>query len=414
MENEIMELDIKYEKRRLIESSGKKKIVGGLSNANKVKILLFINSVFSKISDENELIEKAIHLCVNLFEVDNVTIRLWNGSLLEPVAFYKQTEPKRRPLKKGEGYSGTAFKLNLPIINSDLSSMPEYLDKNEKTRSIICVPIRGKENPLGTLAIEKDAPYFYTEGDLQIVEAMANQLGLVIHLSHNIKEKAVLHDIAALSSHDMKNPLNVIMGFTDLLYENLPDESAELKGFCETIKRSSFRLLKLINSSLDLYKMEKGSYELNPVDVELIPLVESISQEWNNLIQAKGIQFRLTVNNEAVSDNVRIMARGEPTLFYTLISHLMKNAIEAAPQDSAVSVKIDKKHSASPLEISFHNQSPVPEPIRAIFFKKLSSYGKRGGTGLGNYTAKLITRVMGGKIYMETSEVLGTVVRVIF
>jgi signal transduction histidine kinase len=56
----------------------------------------------------------------------------------------------------------------------------------------------------------------------------------------------------------------------------------------------------------------------------------------------------------------------------------------------------------------------VPEPIRAIFFKKLSSYGKRGGTGLGNYTAKLITRVMGGKIYMETSEELGTVVRVIF
>jgi signal transduction histidine kinase len=63
--------------------------------------------------------------------------------------------------------------------------------------------------------------------------------------------------------------------------------------------------------------------------------------------------------------------------------------------------------------VDIHNFGVVPEEIRANFFSKYVTFGKKGGTGLGTFSAKLITDTLGGEISFTTSEEMGTTVTVV-
>ncbi len=174
-------IEVKYGKRKVVSFRGNKMVVGGLTAKNKIDILLYISKEFANISNQAELFDRLLVLCVEIFEVDNVTLRLWDRSLLRPVRFLKETNPPRRDLKSGEGFSGRVFADRKSTLIPDLSAEPELVDEGESTLSTICVPILYKESILGTIAIEKDIPYFYKEDDLEIVEAMASQLALALN-----------------------------------------------------------------------------------------------------------------------------------------------------------------------------------------------------------------------------------------
>ncbi|MBX7059455.1 MAG: SpoIIE family protein phosphatase [Leptospirales bacterium] len=174
-------IEVKYGKRKVVSFRGNKMVVGGLTAKNKIDILLYISKEFANISNQSELFDRLLALCQEIFEVDNVTLRLWENELLRPVRFLKETSPPRRDLHSGEGFSGRVFEERQATIIADLRSEPELIDEGESTLCTICVPILYKENILGVIAIEKDIPYFYKEDDLEILEAMASQLALALN-----------------------------------------------------------------------------------------------------------------------------------------------------------------------------------------------------------------------------------------
>ena len=93
------------------------------------------------------------------------------------------------------------------------------------------------------------------------------------------------------------------------------------------------------------------------------------------------------------------------------INNLLKNAIEASPQDRRVKVKI--KAGPGSLSIVMHNWGIVPEDIRTTFFEKYVSSGKKGGVGLGTYMASLVVKVHNGQIRVDSSEEKGTEVSMV-
>ena len=173
-------IEIKYGKRKVMNYRGARMVVGGLTAKNKVDILLYISKELANISNREELFQRVITLADEIFEPDNVTLRLAESTGLEPVAFLKETDPPRRPVKPGEGYSGTVFEKKESMLLLDLENYPEYLDNGETTRSVICVPISTKDEVFGTLAVEKDISAFYKKDDQEILESMASQLGLAL------------------------------------------------------------------------------------------------------------------------------------------------------------------------------------------------------------------------------------------
>lgn len=172
-------IQLKYGKRKLINFRGSQTVVGGLTAANKIQILLYISKEFAAINKIQALYDAVIALSAEIFEVDNVTLRLWNGEALVPVKAMDLSG--KRPLQSGEGFSGRSFEEKRSLLVSNLELHPEMLDRFESTRCVLCVPIPLREKILGTISLEKNIPYFFKEEDQEILEAMASQLGLALN-----------------------------------------------------------------------------------------------------------------------------------------------------------------------------------------------------------------------------------------
>jgi sigma-B regulation protein RsbU (phosphoserine phosphatase) len=173
-------LELKYGKRRVVKYRGAKTVIGGLTPKDKIDILMYVSKELSTINDKDTLFTRVISLCSEIFEADNVTLRMWENDLLQPVAFLAQTVPERRQLASGEGFSGSVFAEQKSSLIYDLSQNSKYLDPGENTLCVICAPISVREEKLGTLAVEKGTSHFYKNDDLEILEAMAAQIALAI------------------------------------------------------------------------------------------------------------------------------------------------------------------------------------------------------------------------------------------
>ncbi|MCR9143408.1 MAG: SpoIIE family protein phosphatase [bacterium] len=174
-------IEVKYGKRRVVSYRGNRTVVGGLTAKNKIDILLYISTEFANANSEEELFDRLLTICDEIFEVDNVTLRTWDGTNLRPTRFMTETEPPRRALTEGEGYSGQVVATRTSQLIPDLTRHPELTDDGETTQCVVVVPILYKDSLLGTISIEKDIPHFYKEDDLEILESMSSQLGLAMN-----------------------------------------------------------------------------------------------------------------------------------------------------------------------------------------------------------------------------------------
>jgi len=161
----------------------------------------------------------------------------------------------------------------------------------------------------------------------------------------------------------------------------------------------------MVNLSLDLFKMEQGTYQYEPTPVEVLSTIDDIVQENQILISSKQVSLEIRINGNLVSESASFEVPGENLLFYSMLANLIKNALEASPEKAKLGIDLKSEDGYI---ISIHNEGAVPEEMRPIFFDKYSTSGKLGGSGLGTYSARLITQTLGGKIQLETNQETGT------
>lgn len=199
----ISMIDFEISKRKVVSFRGQNKVIGGLTDKDKIAVLLYISKEFANVDKEEDLFEKVVSLCKEIFEADNSTLRLYDGEFLVPVKFIKDTKPPRRNLKSNEGYSGSTFNNKKPMIIYDLQASPEYTDEGELTRCVMCIPLIQKDEVLGTLAVESDTENFFINDDLEILEALGAQLTLALSgvrlieglMTARAREAAVLNQL---------------------------------------------------------------------------------------------------------------------------------------------------------------------------------------------------------------------------
>jgi serine phosphatase RsbU (regulator of sigma subunit) len=172
-------IEMKYGSRKVVSFRGAKKVIGGLTDKNKISVLLYISKEMANVGREDELFNRVMALCKEIFECDNTTLRLWDGEYLVPVKYITETTPPRRNILPEEGYSGATFVSKKSLLLPNLKST-KYIDEEESTRCVISVPIMHKEEVLGTLSVESDTEQFYKEDDLEILEALGSQLALAL------------------------------------------------------------------------------------------------------------------------------------------------------------------------------------------------------------------------------------------
>jgi PAS domain S-box-containing protein len=231
-----------------------------------------------------------------------------------------------------------------------------------------------------------------------------------------LRESVRLRDeVERMARHDLKTPLNSIIAVPRLLREGRKLDSEE-QQLLSIVERAGYRLLDMVNLSLDLFRMEQGSYVFRPQAVDLDDMVRKVSADLESHAESKNVSMRIMrVADPAAPPGAPrtgpVFARGEDLLCYSMLANLLKNAIEASPEDGAVTVTLEAR--SAPV-VHIHNLGAVPESVRASFFEKYATSGKAGGLGLGTYSALLMARVQQGNISMRTSAEEGTTVTVQF
>ena len=216
-------------------------------------------------------------------------------------------------------------------------------------------------------------------------------------------------DIDRITRHDLKSPLNGILGAAQLIRSDasLPEEYRE---YGEIIEESGRNMLRLIDESLSIYKMEKDVYELEPEEVDIEELLRLIIRSYEQRPEAKGVQLAFE-NDTAAGGRIEKAMRGEYLLCYSLFSNLIMNAIEASEKGDTVRILADRENSAW-INVSVWNRKPLPREIREHFADKYATHGKKRGTGLGLYSARLMAETQGGTISWSSSEEEGTTITV--
>ncbi|WP_071545650.1 MASE3 domain-containing protein [Pseudodesulfovibrio hydrargyri] len=205
-------------------------------------------------------------------------------------------------------------------------------------------------------------------------------------------------DVEQIMRHDLKSPLNGIIGIPQLLIEegNLSEQQVEL---VQLVESTGYRILGMVDHSLDLFKMETGVYEYIPVEVDVAEVVEAVLKDHASPARSKNIAFNLFVERAACGADGLILS--DKDLLYRMLSNFVANAVDASPVGGAVDVSLE---GVPCRVIRIRNRGAVPAEIRDQFFEKYKTWGKKRGTGLGTYSSKLMADAMGYGLHLDTSD----------
>src|SRR3954463_6531082 len=210
-------------------------------------------------------------------------------------------------------------------------------------------------------------------------------------------------------SHEMRTPLNAIIGMADLLRDTkLNREQADM---LQTLRGSSRILLGLIEDVLDFSKIEAGKVVLEKIDFDLHALVNSTCRIVAAQAAGKGIEFVVSIMPE-----VPPAVRGDPHYLRQVLINLAGNAVKFTERGTVtvhvsahgeVNEKIQLKFSIRDTGIG------IPTEAQTLVFDSFtqadqSTTRRFGGTGLGTTIAKQLVELMGGRIGLESAVGLGS------
>jgi two-component system sensor histidine kinase/response regulator len=202
-------------------------------------------------------------------------------------------------------------------------------------------------------------------------------------------------EVEQITRHDLKGPLAAVIGLIQSVQQQagLSNEQQESLRLAE---EAALQTIGIINLSAELYKIETGRFVLKPQAVAVGQVLERLSAMSRKAYAARGLRIDFQPPRNS------LVASGDQMFCYSIFQNLLKNACEAAPPNSTILVTI--KAEGNEIVTSIGNGGTVPTAIRERFFDKFATAGKDGGTGIGTYSARLLTEAQGGSIAMATSD----------
>ncbi|MFN9720170.1 MAG: ATP-binding protein [Planctomycetota bacterium] len=211
-------------------------------------------------------------------------------------------------------------------------------------------------------------------------------------------------DFLANMSHEIRNPMNAIVGFTDILRRGLEDSETTRTTYLDTIHASGTHLVELINDILDFSKIEAGKMELELRDCNPYQLMMEVV----NVMQMKAEQQSLDLSIE-IKGRIPDTIQADPTRLRQILMNLVSNAIKFTQEGSVrIMTSFAEMHGRPFIrfEVKDTGIGMTKEQTGRLFQEFMqadSSVTRRfGGTGLGLAISKRLTEAMGGRIGVDS------------
>jgi two-component system cell cycle sensor histidine kinase PleC len=212
-------------------------------------------------------------------------------------------------------------------------------------------------------------------------------------------------------SHDIRTPLNHIIGFADLMrhqaYGPLGDERYET--YVESIKSSGDRLLSFFASILDLAELESGQRVMNQTELGVDDLLEGVTRRFSAQAKRAGLSLSLGAPCGA-------LLYGDRFSLERMLGNLVENAVRFTPAGGRIKVAAFSGADGVVLEVTDTGIGMSPEKVSALSqpfaFSDASLTRDREGAGLGLAIARTIVELSGGNLVVDSRPGLGTTVAV--
>mgnify|MGYP003260324045 FL=1 len=213
-------------------------------------------------------------------------------------------------------------------------------------------------------------------------------------------------------SHDIRTPMNAIIGFTTLAVRNI-DNQKRVRDYLDKILSSSNHLLSLINDILDMSRIESGKIHLEETEVSLSDVLHDLKNIISGQIHAKQLDLYMDAM-DVTNENVYC----DKTRLNQVLLNLLSNAVKFTPAGGTVSVRLKqflgtvKGSGRYEIRVKDNGIGMSPEFVKKIFSpferERTSTVSRTQGTGLGMAITKNIVDMMGGTIEVHTEQGKGT------
>lgn len=238
-----------------------------------------------------------------------------------------------------------------------------------------------------------------------------NQGGLEKELADAQVKIKHLDRVLRAYAHDIRTNLGGIQGLAEIIYmetESSPNEggnynlSKENLDCIRDISKVASDSIEMASNYLALARIENGTYVLNPEHFNFLGTIHDAVREATADKKKKVSVEYTTLERKAVQDFSHYS--GERTKIKTIVQNLVRNAYEAAPEDTKIGIYLGSEEGK--LIVMISNKGTIPQELRdpEKLFAFGTTSGKSSGNGIGTYTAKMFAKAHGGDVTFHTND----------
>ncbi len=348
----------------------------------------------------------------------------------------------RQRLRVGEGLNSWVVDHGEPLLIGSVADEKRFGVKaivdSKPTESWLGVPMIVRDRVIGVISVESFRKNAFTNDDLLLLNAIANQSAVAIENAHLYRdlegltvalEQRVLertnelretnlrllaadrskNQFLANMSHELRTPLNSVIGFSSVLLESTRATlSQRLYKFLENIHVAGNHLLELINDILDLSKIEAGKMELRTDEFDLRDTIVAVERVMKGFATEAKVQITATI--DPAVPRVRL----DEGRLKQILFNLLSNAVKFTPSGGPVAVSVTKMAQvASPLgvdtvkiDVTDEGIGIAGEELQRIFDEFYQTEegrrARRGGTGLGLSLTRNFVELHHGRIEVQS------------
>jgi signal transduction histidine kinase len=313
-----------------------------------------------------------------------------------------------------KGIIGRVVRTGVPELVEDVKNDPDYTGVASDMVVQLTVPIRREEQIIGVIAVESCQQALLDQESLEFVVRLADHAAISIENARLFEQVQRANDakteFVSFVSHELKQPMTSMRGYTDLLAKGAAGELNEMQhSFLETIRSNVVRMNALVSSLLDISRIESGRIKINLMDVSVEHIIEEALRTIRGQIEAKQQPLEVDIAPDLP------LVRGDRDRLVQVLTNLLSNAYKYTPEGGQITVRAQRWVDAGDTSgkdgfvlcsVADTGLGMSPEDQERLFTKYFRSEDpavrSESGTGLGLVITKSLVELQGGQIWVES------------